>query len=227
MDFKLTDFIFTKKKLLGKDECEFLINEYNKKIQESEVEQSIEASTNKMAISSFKRIGLQPGSRPWKLVFDATESIINEYHDYLDSFDMFHVGYRTALAFSHQHRILRYGPGESIHPHIDHSPFIYGSCTINLNEDYEGGEFSWFKGKHTIKLSQGEALIFPADFFWVHEVKPVVKGFRYSVNSFLQQIPSSIMSHVRGELDHILNNLDDFPKFKHDYAFKYNIKEKS
>jgi hypothetical protein len=39
-------------------------------------------------------------------------------------------------------------------------------------------------------LEKGEAMIWPADYFWVHEVKPIISGARYSLNTFLCSVPA-------------------------------------
>ena len=88
---------------------------------------------------------------------------------------------------------MKYETGAKIHPHTDHIPNIYGSITFNLNNDYEGGEFKFFNGNYTVSLNKGDALIFPADYFWVHEIPPVTKGVRYSLNSFLIRHPYDIL----------------------------------
>ena len=106
------------------------------------------------------------------------------------------------------------------HNHTDHAPYIYGSCTFNLNEEYEGGEFAFFTGKKKIKLKRGDALIFPADHYWVHEVKPITKGVRYSTNCFLQSVPDSVRIKL-WEGENIL--MRDY-KFIEEDGIMYNIK---
>ena len=32
---------------------------------------------------------------------------------------------------------MKYEIGNKIHPHVDHDPHVYGSCTFNLNEEYK------------------------------------------------------------------------------------------
>lgn len=123
--------------------------------------------------------------------------MINDYHRYLDKFEAFHTLHRSAMTYSHMYRLLKYEVGAKIHPHIDHSPFVYGSCTFNLNDDYEGGQFAFFRGKHKVDLRRGDAMIWPADYFWVHEVEPITRGTRYSTNSFLQSIPESVLRDVQ------------------------------
>ena len=57
-----------------------------------------------------------------------------------------------------------------------------GSVTVsyNINEDYEGGEVV-FWDKHTVEKHENSIHVFPSNFLYPHEIKPVTKGTRYSV----------------------------------------------
>jgi predicted 2-oxoglutarate/Fe(II)-dependent dioxygenase YbiX len=55
------------------------------------------------------------------------------------------------------------------------------SCSFILNNDFEGGEFAFFDRELTYKLEKGDALMFPSNFMYPHEVMPVTKGTRYSI----------------------------------------------
>lgn len=55
------------------------------------------------------------------------------------------------------------------------------SCSFILNDDFEGGEFAFFNKKLKYKLEKGDALMFPSNFMYPHEVMPVTKGTRYSI----------------------------------------------
>lgn len=55
------------------------------------------------------------------------------------------------------------------------------SCSFILNEDFEGGEFAFFDRELKYKLSKGDAIMFPSNFMYPHEVMPVTKGTRYSI----------------------------------------------
>ena len=52
-----------------------------------------------------------------------------------------------------------------------------------LNDDYEGGELIMWEDQE-IELKGGSLLIFPSNFTYPHEVKPVTKGSRYSYVSW-------------------------------------------
>ena len=48
-----------------------------------------------------------------------------------------------------------------------------------LSTDYEGGELEFWE-QEKIRLSAGEALIFPSNFLYPHQVLPITQGTRYS-----------------------------------------------
>jgi predicted 2-oxoglutarate/Fe(II)-dependent dioxygenase YbiX len=55
------------------------------------------------------------------------------------------------------------------------------SCSFILNDDFEGGEFAFFNKEFKYKLDKGDAIMFPSNFMYPHEVMPVTKGTRYSI----------------------------------------------
>mgnify|MGYP003314519992 CR=1 FL=1 len=100
----------------------------------------------------------------------------------MDEFNYFHVDRRLNLLYPHLYRLMKYEVGQWIHPHTDHDAHVYGSCTINLNEEYEGSEFTC--RDTTIKLKTGDILMFPSNFMYPHEVTECTKGTRYSFVSW-------------------------------------------
>ena len=52
-----------------------------------------------------------------------------------------------------------------------------------LNDEYKGGELIMFD-KEVIELKAGNLLIFPSNFLFPHEVKPIISGTRYSYVSW-------------------------------------------
>ncbi len=55
------------------------------------------------------------------------------------------------------------------------------SCSISLNDDYEGGEFAFFDQEIKYKIKKGSVIMFPSGFMYPHEILPVTKGTRYSI----------------------------------------------
>lgn len=219
---KLTDLILHVPGFLTDAQCKVLIEEHRRRGVESQLEHCPEATSGVDTYSSFQAIKLIKGTEAFGIVHDATEEMINRYHRHLDHFGAFHTLRRGSMTYSHMYRLLRYDKGAKIHPHTDHGPFVYGSCTFNLNDDYAGGRFAFFNGAHKVKLGKGDAMIWPADYFWVHEVEEITEGTRYSTNSFLQSIPESVLEQV---MDFTYERMDAYratPEL-HDGTF-YRIK---
>ena len=199
----LTDLLFIKRGFLSKEQCEIIINEFKSNHHKQHLEKYRDASTAKRKESTYTVVHSQIGSKSFNLIHSTVEKIINQYHDYLDSFDAFNKARRATLMHPHVYRILKYEKGASIQPHSDHDMGVYGSCTINLNDEYTGGDFCFWNGKHRLKLGQGDVIIFPADHFWVHEVKQITSGVRYSTNTFLCKMPRHLPEDVKFKIDNL------------------------
>jgi hypothetical protein len=89
-------------------------------------------------------------------------------------------------------RFNRYDPTTQMKLHCDHIHSLFDGqikgipvLTVlgGLNDDYEGGELLMF-GDHRIHLPAGAVVVFPSNFMFPHEVKPVKSGIRYSYVSW-------------------------------------------
>jgi predicted 2-oxoglutarate/Fe(II)-dependent dioxygenase YbiX len=81
------------------------------------------------------------------------------------------------------YELLRYEPGQFFSQHTDSSEKYNRciSCSLILNDEYEGGEFAFFDRQMIAKTPKGSALLFPSNFMFPHEIMPVLSGTRYSV----------------------------------------------
>ena len=71
--------------------------------------------------------------------------------------------------------------------HVDHfdlHPRVL-SCSIILNDDYDGGDFSFFEGEHSVPKKKGSAIIFPSTFCFPHAIIPVSNGDRHSIITWI------------------------------------------
>ena len=57
-------------------------------------------------------------------------------------------------------------------------------------------------------------MIWPADFFWVHEVEEITDGTRYSANTFLCSQPYGLPKEVRYNIKH-MSPLNHKSKIEH------------
>lgn len=88
-------------------------------------------------------------------------------------------------------RLNKYDPSTEMKLHCDHIYTLFDGnrkgvplLTVlgALNEDYEGGEF--ILCGENIELKTGDVIVFPSNFLYPHEVKPVKSGVRYSFVSW-------------------------------------------
>ena len=107
-------------------------------------------------------------------------------------FDMSHMnGWFDGWSGYSLARFNRYEPTTKMRLHCDHIHTLFdgerkGVPTLTilgaLNEDYEGGEF--LLCGENIELKTGDVIVFPSNFLYPHEVKPVKSGVRYSFVSW-------------------------------------------
>ena len=230
MDFKLSDLIYHIPKFISKNDCQKLIEYYENNIDKTSHEHSFDINNNAIKPSLFKSLELSEETEEYYIIFSATEKVINLYCKYLNEQKLFFPTFKNHFAYSHKQRLLKYEKGAYMHMHTDLSIFTQGSITFNLNDNYDGGDFSFFNGHYKVKLGCGDALIFPAGLHWIHGVDKIISGCRYSTNSFLQPVPywveKKTIEYVKDLM--ISNNLlivdeKGFQKLPNNSKNKYNI----
>ena len=84
--------------------------------------------------------------------------------------------------------LLKYKIDDYVREHVDTYAGEHRtlSCSIILNDDYEGGEISFFNDKVRPFLKKGDMLIFPSGFTYPHQVLPVTSGTRYAVITWIK-----------------------------------------
>lgn len=179
--------------LIPEDICNYFINFYNKNENEKiiEKETSYKYKTNTFETDNFNSMNLsflslkdEKYKKPLNVAKRYLSIMITNYvmHIKKNICPTFNMDYVTQ---SENIRILKYKKGEFIGDHSDVDQRIRASCTLNLNENYEGGEFRFFDGKEKLSFKTGDALFFPAEPIWVHGTEPIKNGTRYSINCFL------------------------------------------
>jgi hypothetical protein len=209
MDQKITDLIYRIDNLVPKDVCQLLTTFYEKYEYLAMTETSYKFKDKKNKRDNFRCINLSKltnedfikhpfykngyeGDIPIE-EFNKIFSIARQYISIMITNYVVHIQKNISPTFTNLFinqtdniRILKYNKGDYIGDHTDVGPSIRASCTLNLNEDYEGGEFRFFDGKVKHKFKTGDAMLFPAEPIWIHGTEPVTKGTRYAVNCFLK-----------------------------------------
>lgn len=189
---QLIDQLLVIPKLLSSFECKTLIDYYDNKKEVALYERNVDANTNQPVSTTFQVKTIDENTEAYSLAYKKVEEALSAWLKHLEVFNAFHVS-RLAhkLNFPHSLRILKYDTGSFINPHTDFERFGFASCTLNLNSSYTGGEFSFFNKKYNVELGEGDALVFPTNLFWIHEVLPILSGSRYAMNTFILSEPQN------------------------------------
>lgn len=192
----LQDLALVIKNHVSPETAQRFIREYRRRCVTATKEQSQNAVTELLDNSNYSVVSLKETHELYSLAVDLQQQALQQWLEYLSQFQSFHTDLlRENLRYPHNIRILKYSPGQFIHPHSDWNYYTHASVTLNLSHNYQGGDFVFFNGRYRIKLELGDALIFPADPFWVHSVDPIISGERYSLNSFIKSIPWEDAKH--------------------------------
>jgi hypothetical protein len=78
---------------------------------------------------------------------------------------------------------VKYDEGQFYKQHCDEFPGTPRLVTISvaLNDDYEGGEWAWFDREIVAGFHKGDAVMFPSNWMFPHEILPVTKGTRHAL----------------------------------------------
>ncbi len=192
-DYKITDLKFHIKNLVPKNVCKYFIDFYENNNDSAFAESSYKYQTNKNEQDNYKCINLSEASLTDKKFQEPLE-LSKRYISIMITNYVLHIQQNICSTFnnylignSSNIRIIKYEKGQFIKDHSDVGSYTRASCTLNLNEDYEGGEFRFFNGNIKDSLKTGEAMLFPAEPIWIHGTEPITKGTRYSINCFLNQ----------------------------------------
>lgn len=88
--------------------------------------------------------------------------------------------------------LVRWRLGDMQHPHADgenengNHPYHWRQfgCVYYLNDDYDGGEIYFPNQNIEIKPKPNTLVFFPGNMEFLHGVKPITKGVRYTLTSF-------------------------------------------
>ena len=107
-------------------------------------------------------------------VFECTKKAIEKYNKKFK---------RAHISKDSGYNLLKYTKGGFYIEHVDSFTEILRtiSCSFILNNNFKGGEFSFFNNTLVYSLKKGSAIMFPSNFLYPHSVLPVINGTRYSI----------------------------------------------
>jgi predicted 2-oxoglutarate/Fe(II)-dependent dioxygenase YbiX len=179
---KLEDYIYTAKNALSVSLCDEILNEFKNSndwvdtiVGSGKVEKNIRnCQTIGISFSSIIEKNKDVRHKLDNAVFDSASKCIKEYRN---KFSYCNIEQDSG------YELLKYYEGCFYKQHTDSFKAMPRavSCSFILNDDFEGGEFAFFDRKLKYKLKAGDAIMFPSNFMYPHEIMPVTKGTRYSI----------------------------------------------
>lgn len=184
---KIEDYIVVFEGVLLPEVCDQILQEYCQSDDWRDSRVGVENKVNRdiravsvVAMSAPEIISRNPDYRKQldTLVFNGVSEVIIKYTQRFPY---------SKIEEDSGYDLLRYEEGEFYLEHVDSvkkQPRSI-SCSLVLNDDYEGGEFAFFGRDIKIKAPKGAALVFPSNFMYPHEIMSVTKGTRYSIVTWL------------------------------------------
>jgi predicted 2-oxoglutarate/Fe(II)-dependent dioxygenase YbiX len=183
---KLEDFVQVFDNVLSPENCNLILDEY-RNTSEWEHTRTGDGQVSKdtrncmeigLSLNQVLEQNFDVRKNLDNIVFESVKKVIDNYNALVPTF-------RIDIDTGYQ--LLRYREGEFYIQHTDSFKEQQRSlsCSIQLNEDYEGGEFALFDREMMIRTSPGSAIVFPSNFMYPHEIMPVIKGTRYSIITWL------------------------------------------
>jgi predicted 2-oxoglutarate/Fe(II)-dependent dioxygenase YbiX len=178
---KLTDYMVVIPNSISSELCDAIVNEYS----DDEYDDAVVASNN-----------VEKDVRNCQTIFISSAKHNGKNREVRGTIDteLFNVFNIAIIEYAKLHRnvhiesdtgyeLLRYPMGGFYIEHVDsfkERPRDI-TCSVVLNDDFDGGEFSFFNNQFSYKLNKGDAILFPSNFMYPHAVQPVTKGIRYAV----------------------------------------------
>lgn len=168
--------------VIPNDTCDLILNEYvscndwtESRTGDGNVNKNIR-NCDIISISQANIINKNPETRQQidHLLFSASGEALKRYIELIPMCEV-----NTDSGYD----LLRYTEGGYYSLHTDSFKDIPRSvsCSFNLNDDYEGGEFAFFDKEYVIRAPKGSAIVFPSNFMYPHEIMEVKRGSRYSI----------------------------------------------
>jgi len=106
-------------------------------------------------------------------IFKRVETCVDSYCDI----------YRIKKYISEEYIVLKYSNGAQYRSHYDDGPTTRRNISVVscLSNNSDGGEIAFPFFDVELKLKEGDVLVFPSNFMYLHYAKPVHNGVKYSL----------------------------------------------
>ena len=118
---------------------------------------------------------------------DLSKIFNNVFKSYINEFKFFSSVTLENSGFDHV--LYKGSESQEYKEHVDHSKFNKPrilTCSLILNDNYEGGDLSFFGGEYVVTKRAYSAVVFPSNFCFPHAITPVSKGDRHVIITWVR-----------------------------------------
>lgn len=177
---KLKDYIICIKNVLSSDICDKIVNDKTTKFQRAVLKDNEEAPQIRKCYVTT----ISPKFEDF--VFKGVDLILEKYGET-------HPNFKAGLSCEdtgYEHLLYKGEEKGEYKEHIDASELIPRvlSCSFLLNDNYEGGNLSFFEKKDEVIFPNkaGSAIVFPSNFCFPHAITPVSNGDRHAIITWIR-----------------------------------------
>jgi hypothetical protein len=183
----LEQYIHVFEDVVSDELCDKIIEEYINGDEWKDTSIGGEISINK-SIRNCKEICISSENvleKNFEVRKEIDDKIHKSVNDIIQKYTKIHKDF--SIDIDTGYNLLRYNEGEFYIEHTDSFKDQQRSlsCSLQLNDNYVGGEFAFFGREIMIRSKKGSAIVFPSNFMYPHEIMPVVEGTRYSIITWL------------------------------------------
>jgi len=174
----LTDYIKCYEEVLDKKTCNDIINDIT-------INDFVKARTGDDLESKFRNCYNNRLNKKYSnKIYESVGKILQKY---VQSFPYFSTGLSIEDT-GYIHLIYKGSEKGEYKTHVDHFDLVPRVLSVSfiLNDKYDGGDFSFFEGKHIVKKKTGSVVVFPSNFCFPHAVTPVTNGDRHSIVTWIR-----------------------------------------
>tara|TARA_S200002703_G_scaffold120677_1_gene106510 strand:+ start:25 stop:570 length:546 start_codon:yes stop_codon:yes gene_type:complete len=176
----MKEYILEVKKIIPQVFCKKIISYFDNNYGDAV---TVGSGVNKNIRNCLTRSLLEPKSFGEKICLNAVKEKIFQCVDHYKNDHNINIDKISQLD------ILRYDTNEHKAGYDFHQDFGHTcserhlSISICLNNEYEGGEFVFDipGGRYKVPQNVGDAVVFPSNFMFPHQVNKITKGTRYAL----------------------------------------------
>ncbi len=180
---QLTDYIF-KKNIFPFNLCDEIVREYS---NENFFRRNNSIGTRNLGeinLSDYGLINKKNSYTRKKIENDIFNNIGNCIEEYVEM-TQYHLPIKEDVGYSMRKMVQGdyYGKHDDQAIGIDTTKL---TITIVINDEFKGGNFTFFDEEIIYEFKKGDVIMFPSNFMYPHSVQPITEGVRYNLTTWLR-----------------------------------------